>query len=129
MLLRQLLQNLIANAVKHRRPDRPCRVVVTAEAGEGCWEFAVADDGPGIPAADRERVFAMFEQVDPAARSGHGIGLATCRRIVERHGGRIRVEANGSGGTTVRSTLPSRAGDAPGRADQGRGYVRSCTPR
>lgn len=109
VLLRQLLQNLLGNAVKYRSPDRPCQVRVTAEPeGEG-WVFSVADNGLGIPAEHRARVFGMFAMVDPAARTGHGIGLATCQRIVERHGGRVWAEATEGGGATIRFSLPQRS--------------------
>ena len=93
VLLRQLLQNLIGNAVKYRHPDRPCRIEISAAREERGWVLAVRDNGIGIPPTQREAVFAMFTQLDPSARSGHGIGLATCQRIVERHGGRIWATA------------------------------------
>ncbi|WP_432575167.1 sensor histidine kinase [Kineococcus sp. SYSU DK005] len=109
VLLRQLLQNLVGNSVKYRDPRRPCAVRVSAAPdGAGGWEVAVVDNGTGIPAEHRERVFEMYAQVDPSARTGHGIGLATCQRIVARHGGRIRAEETPGGGTTVRFTLPQR---------------------
>ena len=106
--LTQAFANLIANAVKYRSPQRPCRIDVSAERDEHGWVVSVADNGIGIPPGQREAVFAMFAQVDPSARSGHGIGLATCQRIVERHGGRIWAEATPGGGTTIRFTLPQR---------------------
>ncbi|NAZ87045.1 sensor histidine kinase [Kineococcus indalonis] len=112
VLLRQLLQNLIDNAVKYRHPARPCRVSVGAERDEHGWVVAVRDNGTGIPLHQREAVFAVFAQVDPGAGTGHGIGLATCRRIVERHGGWIRVEDTPGGGTTVRFSLPQHPGPA-----------------
>ncbi|WP_432497826.1 ATP-binding protein [Kineococcus auxinigenes] len=112
VLLRQLLQNLIGNAIKYRSPQRACRVAVSAsQDGEG-WSVAVADNGIGIPPEQRRSVFAMFAQVDRTAGTGHGIGLATCQRIVERHGGRIWVEETPGGGTTVRFTLPQRQPEA-----------------
>ncbi|WP_331272439.1 GAF domain-containing sensor histidine kinase [Motilibacter aurantiacus] len=106
VLLRQLLQNLLTNAIRYRAPGRPGQVVVTAAPlqGEGGWEFAVADNGLGIPPDQRERVFAMFST--GSRGRGSGIGLATCQRIVERHGGRIWIEQTPGGGTTVRFTIP-----------------------
>jgi signal transduction histidine kinase len=106
-LVRQLLQNLIDNALKYRRPDRPCRITVNA-SHTGCgWELTVSDNGVGIPADQRERVFEMFAQVNPEARKGHGIGLSTCQRIVARHGGTIHIEDTPGGGATIRLTLPA----------------------
>ncbi|WP_432545928.1 sensor histidine kinase [Kineococcus sp. SYSU DK004] len=122
VLLRQLLQNLVGNAVKYRDPDRACAVEVSAaRTGEG-WEFRVADNGRGIPEADRERVFEMFAQVGSpdgggqGGPGGHGIGLATCQRIVRRHGGRVHAEETPGGGTTVVFTLPQRGPEAPAGA-------------
>ena len=103
--LRQLLQNLVANAVQHRAPDRPCRVRVSAERTAQGWELAVADNGPGVPEAQRDAVFAMF--TTNGGTRGHGIGLATCQRIVAHHGGRIWVDETPGGGATVRFTLPA----------------------
>ncbi|WP_306216049.1 sensor histidine kinase [Actinoplanes sp. RD1] len=105
VLLRQLLQNLVGNAVKYRRPDVPARVRVAGQRRGGDWLITVADNGIGIAGPDRERVFEMFTQVDTAT-AGFGVGLSTCRRIVERHGGRIWAEATPGGGTTVAFTLP-----------------------
>ncbi|SDQ68795.1 ATP-binding protein [Quadrisphaera sp. DSM 44207] len=108
--LRQLLQNLVANAVKFRRPDRPPRVRCWAEPGDGGWTIAVADDGRGIPQEHRAAVFGMFERAGgPGAAAGHGIGLATCQRVVHRHGGRIWAEETPGGGATIRFTLPGSA--------------------
>ncbi|WP_433794488.1 sensor histidine kinase [Actinoplanes sp. CA-252034] len=109
-LLRQLLQNLIDNAIKYRHPDRaPVVEVGWAPAPGGCL-IEVADNGLGIPPDQRERVFDMFAQVDPESRTGHGIGLSTCMRIVERHGGRIAVGTSRSGGTLIRLHLPAAGG-------------------
>jgi signal transduction histidine kinase len=114
--LRQLLQNLIENAVKFGRPDGPVRIEVAAERGPDGWVIAVADNGRGIPAARRTEVFAMFARSYPEGSQqgnaqGHGIGLATCERIVSRHGGVIWAEDTPGGGTTIRFTLPDPAPD------------------
>jgi signal transduction histidine kinase len=115
VLLRQLLQNLVANAVKHREPTRDCRIDVTVEAEHGGWVVAVADQGRGIPPEDRERVFGMFTRLEGAPAGGSGIGLATCTRIVEQHHGRIWIEETPGGGVTVRFFLPNASAGASGR--------------
>jgi len=115
-LIRQLLQNLIGNALKYRRPDRDCRIVVDAERQDGNWAISVADNGIGIPAGQRTQVFEMFAQVDPAARRGHGVGLSTCQRIVDRHGGRIIASDTPGGGATITFTVPARRPALAGRA-------------
>jgi signal transduction histidine kinase len=104
-LIRQLLQNLIGNAVKYRHPERRPRVELTATRGEGCWMVSVGDNGRGIPVEHRARVFEMFTRVDRTP-AGHGIGLSTCQRIAERHGGRIWADGSPGGGTTMTFTLP-----------------------
>ncbi len=106
-LIRQLLQNLIGNALKYRHPGRPCRIEISAVRAGAEWRVAVADNGPGIPVDQRARVFEMFTRVDPAAGTGHGVGLSTCQRIVERHHGRITAAETPGGGTTITFTLPA----------------------
>lgn len=103
--LLQLFQNLIANAIKYRS-DTPPEIHISAELLDQEWVFSVADNGLGIAPADRERVFDMFERAHPAAHPGAGIGLATCRRIVRRHGGRIWVDDNQPGGSIFYFTIP-----------------------
>jgi signal transduction histidine kinase len=105
-LIRQLLQNLIGNGIKYRHPDRACRVRVDARRDSGGCVVTVTDNGLGIPAGDRARVFEMFTRIDRSGPGGHGVGLSTCQRIVERHGGRIWAEAAEGGGTVVAFTLP-----------------------
>ncbi|GAA2510603.1 sensor histidine kinase [Pilimelia columellifera] len=104
VLVRQLLQNLIANAVKFSDPDRPPRITIVGRRVDGGCEVAVADNGSGIPADDRARIFTMFSRLNTKV-GGHGIGLATCQRIVERHGGQIRADETPGGGTTIHFTL------------------------
>jgi light-regulated signal transduction histidine kinase (bacteriophytochrome) len=104
----QLLQNLIANAVKFRG-RRPPTVRVAARMGPGACVLTVTDNGIGIPDADRERVFTMFTRLHGRERfAGTGIGLAICRRIAERHGGRIWVESTLDEGSTFYVLVPER---------------------
>jgi signal transduction histidine kinase len=114
-LIRQLMQNLIGNSLKYRHPRRPCRIRIGARRAGARWTVSIADNGPGIPADQRSHVFEMFAQVDPGARTGHGVGLATCQRIVDRHGGRIGLSETPGGGTTVTFTLPAAAAVPAGR--------------
>jgi PAS domain S-box-containing protein len=102
--LEVLLQNLVSNAVQHAGAGTAIRVSTRAE--DGGVTLRVSDDGPGIAVADRERVFSMFEQ-GPGRRGSAGIGLATCARIVDRHGGRIWIEDAPTGGATVAAWFPS----------------------
>lgn len=96
----QLFQNLIGNALKFRGKNNP-EILVWAEHAEDHWLFAVRDNGIGIAPKDQERIFAIFKRLHTQeAYSGSGIGLAICKRIVERHGGRLWVEsAPGEGAT------------------------------
>ena len=130
--LAQLFQNLIANALKFRRGPGG-RVWVSAELeGPAFWRFSVADDGIGIDPRHRERVFKMFQRLhDREDFEGTGIGLAICRKIVERQGGRIWLEERGGGGTVFHFTLPAMpapaAVPAPPPAGRG-GAVRDAAP-
>jgi signal transduction histidine kinase len=102
----QLFQNLIGNALKYRGPDAPV-VRVSAARGEGAWTMAVADNGIGIAPQHFDRVFRMFQRLHTAREHpGVGIGLSFCKRIVERHGGRIWVESEEGRGSTFFFTLP-----------------------
>jgi len=101
--LQRVLFNLIQNAIRHTPADGS--VTVRAHAAGGGVEVEVADDGEGIPAGDRERVFEAFYRGDDArGEDGAGLGLAISRAIVEAHGGRIWLEER-QPGTTVRFTL------------------------
>ncbi len=110
-LISQLFQNLIANAVKYGDPDHP-RVHVSATRANGDWRFSVEDNGAGIDPEQRERAFEMFKRLHDREISGTGIGLAICKRIVEKHGGRIWVEPREVGGSVFRFTVPERAGQS-----------------
>ena len=104
----QLLQNLIANAVKFRSAGAAPRVHVTAERREGQWAFSVRDNGIGIPADQAERVFLIFRRLHSQEEyPGAGIGLAICKKIVERHGGRIWVDSQVGEGSNFLFTIPA----------------------
>lgn len=111
MQLRQLLQNLVCNAIKYRHPDRAPAVRVTAQVeadGRTCV-LRVADNGRGFDAADAARIFEPFRrlhQVDGCP--GTGMGLAICQRIAERHGGSIHAEGRVGEGATFTVRLPLR---------------------
>lgn len=104
--LTRLLQNLLSNAMKYCEADP--RIKVSARRDGDFWEVSVADNGIGVPEEKREAVFGLFERLHPWERfEGSGIGLAACRKVVERHGGRIWLESTPGKGTTVRFTLPA----------------------
>lgn len=103
---RIVLQNLIANAVKFSRDQAQPRVRVSGRLDDDCWHLEVADNGPGVPVRDRERVFALLAQGDPT-KEGLGLGLATCMRIVAAHRGAIWIEQAPEGGALVRVRVPN----------------------
>jgi signal transduction histidine kinase len=101
--LERVFLNLISNALKYSGERLP-EIKVFGSRGPGAWRISVADHGLGVEEADRDRIFELFArgQVD----SGSGIGLATCRRIVELHGGRTWVEPNEPTGAVFSFTIP-----------------------
>lgn len=112
-LVRQLLHNLIGNAVKYSRPDEPPHIDIRSseDAEAGFVSVSVADRGVGITPGEEERIFARFSRSDKDAGSyqGTGLGLALCKTIVSQHGGQIGAERNDQGGATFRFTLPAAA--------------------
>ena len=101
----QLFQNLIANAIKYRGSCPP-RIRICAAAEDREWVFSIADNGIGIAPAYHQMIFGMFKRLHGAQYQGTGIGLALCKRIVEKHGGRIWVESEPDQGATFKFTLP-----------------------
>ncbi|MFU8870021.1 sensor histidine kinase [Natronococcus sp.] len=113
--LRQVFQNLLSNAIEYSG-DEPPRIRIAAEraatdateGGRESWTVSVSDDGVGIDPADQGRIFDLFQRIDTDdERTGSGIGLAVCERIVERHGGEIRVDSDPGEGSTFSVTLPA----------------------
>ena len=107
-LLGVVIQNVVANAVKFAAAAgvRP-HVEVTGTRASSGWRIAVDDNGPGVPRELRTRVFDLMDRGNAQGVDGLGLGLATCRRILQAHGGRIAIEGSPLGGARVRITLPN----------------------
>ena len=104
----QVLQNLLANALKFRG-DRPPVIHVGARREEEGWLFWVSDNGIGIDSQYAQRIFLIFQRLHTRRQfAGTGVGLAICRKIVDRHGGKIWVESQPGEGSTFYFTIPDR---------------------
>jgi two-component system, chemotaxis family, sensor kinase Cph1 len=102
----QLLQNLIGNALKFHNQEPP-RVHVSSKRNGKEWIFSIRDNGIGIDSQYAQRIFVIFQRLHRREEyPGTGIGLAVCKKIIERHGGRIWVESNQEKGATFYFTLP-----------------------
>jgi len=107
-LLRQLLENLIGNAIKFNTESEAPMVRVTCIRTLMEWEFAVEDNGPGLDLSYQDKVFMMFQRIHPEVE-GTGIGLALCKKIVGIHRGKIWFEPSVGGGTVFKFTIPARS--------------------
>ncbi len=101
----RLLQNLIANSIKYGGKDAPAIHLSAQETGDE-WIFSVRDNGLGIDMRYADHIFSVFKRLHGREYPGTGIGLAICKRIVERHGGRIWVDSQPGKGSTFHFTLP-----------------------
>ncbi|MFU8868304.1 sensor histidine kinase, partial [Natronococcus sp.] len=105
--LRQVFQNLLENAITYSG-DEPPQVRIDADRCGSRWAISVRDEGIGIDPDEQERVFTVFNRLHSAEEyDGTGIGLALCERIVERHGGEIRLDSEPGEGSTFTFTLPA----------------------
>lgn len=111
--LTQVFQNLLGNAIKFRRKERP-RIEISAEEQPDAWKIVVADNGIGIRPEYHARIFAVFQRLHSRELyPGTGIGLAICKKIIERHGGEIGVASTGEAGSRFFFTIPKQRPPQP----------------
>jgi len=121
----QIFQNLIGNAIKFRGKEAPAISVQAEKAGQQ-WLFSVSDNGIGIAPEYREHIFVVFQRLHTRAEyAGNGIGLAICKKVVERCGGKIWVEAQADHGSIFKFTMPC---DGPAEKELGGAETRTSSP-
>ncbi|HEY4379009.1 MAG TPA: PAS domain S-box protein [Acidobacteriaceae bacterium] len=109
-----VFQNLIGNAIKFRSASVPCVVQISSVRRNGDWVFSVKDNGVGIEPRHFDRIFQVFQRLQTReTHPGNGIGLAICKKVIERHGGRIWLESEPGKGTTFYFTIPSTTATVP----------------
>lgn len=107
----QLFQNMVSNAIKFRKPGASPQIHLSASQKSGHWLFSIHDDGIGIPEDQRGRLFQLFQRLHSRSEyPGTGIGLAVCKKIVERHGGAIWLESEPEKGSTFFFSIPMNDG-------------------
>lgn len=105
--LKLMFQNLISNALKYQQKDQVPHIVITAVPSYHCWQFAVQDNGIGIPGESHLKIFKLFTRLNSKTEyEGTGMGLATCKKIAEQHGGSIWVESAPGKGSIFYFTIP-----------------------
>jgi len=113
--LLQLFQNLISNAIKFRGEKAPVIHISAGQEGAS-WHFTVSDNGIGLDMKYADRIFVIFQRLHTKeSYPGSGIGLSLCKKIVERHGGRLWVESTTGAGSSFNFTIPVRAAMRGGR--------------
>jgi len=112
LLLRQVLQNLLQNALKYRHPERRPHVTVSVAKSGDDTLVHVTDNGLGIPEQHRDRIFRLFQRLDLGKAEGSGIGLSICRKLARAWGGEITVASDGEHGSTFTITLPRQSGNS-----------------
>jgi signal transduction histidine kinase len=120
VLIAQVFQNLIENSIKYRS-EAPPWIYVSAVRQSHCWHFSVQDNGIGIRSGDLDRVFGTFYQANSHKSQGVGLGLATCKRIIERHGGHFEVQSKAGAGSTFLFTIPLDPTESFSKAVEDRG--------
>ena len=106
--LQRVLQNLVTNALKYRQPGCTPKVTISCQANGSFCRILVADNGPGIPQKFHDRIFQPLKRLHGSEVEGTGMGLAVCRKIVERHGGQIWVESEPGHGARFLFTVPAQ---------------------
>lgn len=130
-MLRLLFKNLLSNAIKFAKPDEPPKIHISGEESSNGWLFQVRDEGIGMDPAYAQKVFGVFQRLD-TRRTGTGIGLAICQKIVKLHDGRIWIESAPGEGATVLFTVsrqPAGHTDHDERQDQTHPAGRGSHPR